>query len=547
MRMQYKKSNSRQGLVNNEPLVVFGKHKNRDAPVIYHRRDGPLFETGPPSETGPPVGDGPPKVKGNGLESILRKNKANGKILTLKWFKVSKEKKDINLNKRKTKMKNFKLKRLLSLAFIGCLSTLNASTVYAAAGDTISNTATLNYDVGSVAQTAITSAAADFVEDRKIIFTVAESGAATTSVSPGQTLAVQTFTVTNNGNATQDFLLAALNRTTGTADPHGGANDIFDATAVQVFVETLNAGAYVQADDTDIFIDNLAPLASATVYIVSTIPGTATNAQVAVMSLVVQVAEGAGTGLAADAIMLDDNSHVSPAGTFSNTAQTTVAVAAATVANGALTVETVFADAAGTLNSAGAADVASNGQGSDDDSYTVSSAALSVTKSVVPLWDPINGNTSPKSIPGAYMQYTITVANAGPASAVLTTLSDALQAAVGSLDLDPNLILATATTPVPTANTDAESGTDGNAIRIDTGGTARPLAGTLTYCTGDVGDADTDGCSYTGGAGGTLSITFSDPIVANPNITGMAPEAGYLEGELLSGESVDIVFNAIVQ
>ncbi|MDH5611779.1 MAG: hypothetical protein OEY66_04920 [Gammaproteobacteria bacterium] len=457
-------------------------------------------------------------------------------------------------------MKNFKLKRLLGLTLIGGLATLNASTVFAAAGDTISNTATLNYNVASVAQTAITSAAADFVEDRKIIFTVAESGGATTSVSPNGILQVQTFTITNNGNATQDFLLTALNRTTGTADPHGGANDIFDATSVQVRVDSALTTVLPTTDvfdgiatDSAIFIDNLAAGTSRTVYIVSTIPGTVTNAQVAVMSLVAQVAEGAGTGVAADAIMLDDNNHVSPAGTFSNGTQTTAAVAGATNVNGALTVETVFADVAGTLNSAGAADSASNGQHSDDDSYTVSSAALTVTKAVVPLWDPINGNTSPKSIPGAYMQYTITVANAGPAAAVLTTLSDALQAAVGSLALDPNLILATATTPVPGAvvGVDIESAI-GSGIRINTAagvgaGTSRLSAG-LTYCTGDIGDADTDGCAYTGGAGGTLSITFSDAALAS--IAGMLAEAGppaYAEGELLSGESVDIVFNAIVQ
>ena len=54
MRMQNKKLNSHQRLVNNEPLVVLGNGKKRDAPVIYHRRDGPSFVTGPPGGTGPP-------------------------------------------------------------------------------------------------------------------------------------------------------------------------------------------------------------------------------------------------------------------------------------------------------------------------------------------------------------------------------------------------------------------------------------------------------------------------------------------------------------
>lgn len=70
MRMQNKKFTFHQRLVNNEPLVVFGHRKKRDAPVIYHRRDGPLFVTGPPDGTGPPAATGPihlvgfPKVTG---------------------------------------------------------------------------------------------------------------------------------------------------------------------------------------------------------------------------------------------------------------------------------------------------------------------------------------------------------------------------------------------------------------------------------------------------------------------------------------------------
>ena len=454
-------------------------------------------------------------------------------------------------------MKNFKLKKLIGLALIGGASALSASTVFAAAGQTISNTATLGYTVSGVPQTDVPSNTVDFVEDRKINFVVAEVGGATTSVVPGGTVQVQTFTVTNLGNDTQDFLLAALNRATGTADPHSGSTDIFDATSVNVFVETDAIPGYLAGagNDDGIFIDNLAPTNSVTVYVVSNIPGTVTNTQVAVMSLVAQVADGAGTGVAADAIMGDDNSHVSPAGLFSNGAQDTTAevVAAATIADNAATVQTVFADAAGDIDSAGTvAGTASNGQHADSDSYTVAAAVLTVNKAVVAFWDPINGNTSPKSIPGAYVQYTITISNAGPADATLTTLSDVLQGAAGSLALDANLILATATTPTPLAvvGVDIESGL-GNAVRIDTtaagvgAGTLRPGAG-VTYCTGDDAvDTDADGCSYTGGAGGTLSINLSH--ATDPSVTGMAADAPYLEGGLLPGESIDIVFNAIVQ
>ena len=533
MRMQCKQSNSHQRLVNNGPLVVFGNHKNRDAPVIYHRRDGPILDTGPPVGTGPPGGVGPPRTQGNWLELILRKNEINGKALALKWFRTSEERNNINLNKRKMKMKNFKLKRLLGLAFVGGLTALNASMVFAAAGDTISNTATLNFTIGGVGQTPVTPAApATFVEDRKVNFTVAEVGGATTSVIPGATLQVQTFTVTNNGNAPQDFLLSAL-------EVGGSA---FSPTSVQVFVDSAAVAAgtdtFLSGTDTDIFIDELPAGTARTVYIVSTIPGTATNGQVATMSLVAQIAAGgsasADDSVAANAgaaIMNDNNGHASPVGTYNNGLTTTVATAAAALAAADIAdtaaVETVFADAAGTLNSAGAADAASNGQHSANDTYTVSAAALTVTKAVsTALWDPINADSFPKAIPGAYVTYTITVANAaGGSSASLTTLTDTLAA---SLALDPDFVDG-ATVLAPTSGADA-------AFQIDISGTGR--AGTATtYCTATT---VVDGCSGTLVAGGVISIDF-----ATLAVTGA--EAGYTAGELKASESIVITFNAIIQ
>lgn len=58
--MQNEKFISHQRLVNNEPLVVLGNGKKRDAPVIYHRRNAPLFVIGLVSSDGPCEGTGPP-------------------------------------------------------------------------------------------------------------------------------------------------------------------------------------------------------------------------------------------------------------------------------------------------------------------------------------------------------------------------------------------------------------------------------------------------------------------------------------------------------
>ena len=185
----------------------------------------------------------------------------------------------------------------------------------------------------------------------------------------------------------------------------------------------------------------------------------------------------------------------------------------------------VFNDGAGTLDSTGSADVARNGQHSADDSFTIAAAELTVTKTSAALWDPVNTNSNPKSIPGGYVTYTVTIANAATAgaSADLTTLADTL---VANLDLDADFV----TSAGPGNPTSAA----GASFEIDTTSTSRPSAG-ASYCTGA---ADADGCSYVGGPGGTISVDLA---------TEMAAEAGYNAGELKPGETVVVRFNVIVQ
>ena len=402
-------------------------------------------------------------------------------------------------------MKNRNHKRLLGLVFAGSMAALQAPAVFAAAGDTISNTVTLSYDVGGVAQSDITSAPVSFIEDRVINFTVTEGGiAGTTSVAPGGTAGV-TYLVTNNSNATLDFSLTALQ---GTADN-------FDTGAVSFFLESGATPGYQAAEDTTsvTFLDEVAAGGSVEVHAVATMPAGQPNGDVANITLVAQAAEGGAAAVQGADITNDDNGNTSPGGTASNTADDPNAM------------DTVFNDPAGTLDSTGAPDVARNGQHSADDSFTIAAAVLTVTKTSAALWDPVNANSNPKSIPGGYVTYSVTIANdAGAgASADLTTLADTLAAA---LDMDPDFV----TNAGPGNPTSAA----GAGFEIDTTGTARPSAG-LSYCTGA---ADADGCSYSGGPGGNISVNLA---------TEMGAEAGYTAGELQPGESVVVRFNVIVQ
>jgi len=445
-------------------------------------------------------------------------------------------------------MKTSKRNKLLGLALTGSFSLFSATNVLAAAGDPIANTATLGYDVGGAAQTVIESSAAgnstpgvgagtatSFVEDRVINFTVVRGGATGVAVPGGLLQSVQ-YTLTNNGNGDQGFLLKGLNNLDGTADPFLGTADEFDATLVQTFVENTTAAVPgYDPTDTEAFVATLAVGASVDVYVVSTIPlvdsgsNPLVNTNVGVMTLVAQAAiNNTLAGAAVDAIMADDNGNASTGGNgFTNGAAdlTPLVVPGATVADDPATEQVVFNDAAAvTQDGAGNADTAQNAQHSDNSSYTIATAALTVTKSVPllqgALWDPINNAVSPKSIPGAYVTYTVTIANTGAANADLTTLTDTLAAA---LDLDPDFV-TNAGPGTPTGNP-----LGGDSFRLTHSN------GTANFCTGDVADGDADGCSYTGAAGGAISVNINTVMGGAPNAT------------LANGESLTIEFNVIIQ
>ena len=430
-------------------------------------------------------------------------------------------------------MKTSKTNKLLSLALAGSFSLFGATNAFAVAGDTISNTATIGYSVGGAAQTGIESSlagnstpgvgnglATDFVEDRVINFTVVEQDGISIVVTPSATLRVQTYLVTNNGNDTQDFIFAALDNINGTADPHGGVVDNFDVTSSQVFVETVNAG-FDPVDDTAIFADQVAPTGTVTVYIVSTIPDdlTVSSGDLAVMTLVAQVADGSAASAddsvaanAGAAIMNDDNGRLGVVGTYNNGATTTVVPAASDIPDDAATVQDVFNEPAGTTDSAGNAGAVGIGQTSDDSSYTVEAADLTVTKAALAHFDVINTNSNPKAIPGAIVRYTITIENAaGAAVATLTDVTDVLA-----------MLMDTQFGDTDVANT-ALSGA--NNVRITDGLSA------VTFCQADNADANADGCTWNGAAGDTLTVDLT--VAAGTD-------------QLLAGQTLTVEFDVIV-
>ena len=272
-----------------------------------------------------------------------------------------------------------------------------ASPAFAAgttAGSTITNNVTVSFQVGGVNQNSV-SASNSFTVDRKVNFVVAEDGTSTTQVSPGQLAAVTSFVVTNTSNAPLDFALAATNRSGGTA-AHGGT-DNFDVSNLRLYQDTNNNGSYDSGTDTLItYLDQVAADGSVRVFVLADVPLGRSTGDVAGVRL---------TGTAAEA---------TAAGSLGATVTQTAGANTAGV-------DTVFADTSSDGNTA------RDGIHFDEDDYTIFAANLTATKTSRVISDPLNGTTNPKNIPGAVVEYCVSVTNAaGSATATNVAISDTL-------------------------------------------------------------------------------------------------------------------------
>lgn len=355
-----------------------------------------------------------------------------------------------------------KLKLLVASSAVS-LTMLSAMPAFAAGtaqGTGITNTVNVNYNVGGVAQTQQT-AADTFVVDRKIIFTLAEKAPiGTTLVTPGQTAQQTTFILTNTSNDTLDFTITPSQIVGGTA-AHGGT-DAFNVANLLVCRDADANGVCDAAPTATLTIDNLIADANTTILIVGDVPLAATNGQVA--------------GVTLSAAALNSNG-------------TAITAATDATVNGAGTVETIFADAAKTGN--GGTSAARDGIDVATDDYTVNAAVLSVFKSSVVISDGVSASNF-KSVPGAVVEYCISVANAaGGATATNITISDLVPTNTTYL---AGSIRRNGTVTTPGAGQTCSGGTvvtdsAGDADGGSHGTPANTVAGTLTDITGGASSA----------------------------------------------------------
>lgn len=368
-----------------------------------------------------------------------------------------------------------------------------------ASGTVISNQATLAYSVGGVGQAGITSAAATFTVDNKVMLTVAKLADA--SILPNSTNQVLYFSVTNTGNTSQSY---ALTTTAGA----------FTATMtnVRIYNDNGGSGPGVYDGTNTLYVAGAATVAAdATLKVLvvadQTAP-TATNGQTAIYNLVAQTTD---------------------AGTANVTAN---ASGAANTAG----VDVVWADAAGSV------DAATDGKHSASATYTVVITVPTVTKTATLLCDPIVGDTTatPHNIPGSITQWTITVTNppANPNNVTLTTITDAL-VDVTKTAMDPG---AAAGLNVPTAvaaTCVAGAGPYGFKVTVpvarNLGGSAGGASATTSYFTTTT---TADGIDFA-----TPNITATFATILPIDAVNVHATAGLLK----PNESVTIIFNTVLQ
>jgi len=336
-------------------------------------------------------------------------------------------------------MCTLRLKRLFALGLAAVYGLTWSTSVLAVgtdAGTPINNTATVNYNVGGVAQTAINSPLTTFQVDQIVDFVVAEADGGNTNVGSGEQDAVARFTVTNTGNATQDFALSV-------ADLVGVAvfsPDTIDTTGLTIFVDVNDNDVYDAGIDIATFIEDLVADDTAganeiSVFVLGDIPAAIDG-------------DAANIELTATAYKVD-------AGATLGT------IEAETGGNDTAGVEIIFSaavDSGATATAAG------------QDGYLVASATLTAAKDSTVVSDPL-GQVAPLAlaIPLAIVEYEITITNGGILPATQLVITD---------DIPTDLTLVT---------TGVYAGDDIQITKRD---------GTIVTCTADTGD--TDGCGLTG-------------------------------------------------
>lgn len=240
------------------------------------------------------------------------------------------------------------------------------------AGTSIENTAVATFD-GPSGSVQIPSNQVTVLVDELINPVVDGNDPGDVVTTPGATKAVHSFTLTNDGNGPEAFLLSAV---------HANGGDDFDPTANQIVIDANNNGVYDEGVDT-IYVAGtnnplLDPDESVTIFVLSDIPATVADGDRGQVTLVANSTTGTGA----------------PGTSF-----------------------------AGAGEGGGDAVIGTSGGTGDDDAFfVVSSATLALLKSAS-IADPFGGN---EAVPGSIITYTLTANATGSGTASGVVISDVI-------------------------------------------------------------------------------------------------------------------------
>ena len=274
------------------------------------------------------------------------------------------------------------------------------------AGTVVENTATLSYSVGGSPQSDIVSEVSDFTVDNKVDLSVTGDSATNIIVGPSSARSTTSnklsYTLKNEGNLAQDFQidvshLSSDNFDAGTAPTTAGPQ----AAEVCQYTITPTTGAATGPHNlADSPIVNLEIDETALIEVICSMPNRpdVNDGDLSTIDVLATAVDGAGAVMAEtltadnedaiDIVLADDN-----AGTTTDTADR-------------------------------------NAMHSDTQTFEIDAPMLSVVKTSAVVEDPFNGTTNPKRIPGAIVEYTITIQNTSDSEATDVTASDLLTAVV---------------------------------------------------------------------------------------------------------------------
>lgn len=350
-------------------------------------------------------------------------------------------------------MKAFNKSLTLSVSLAALFFAQSAFADGTEAGTVVSNTATLSYSIGGVEQSPIDStdesgnAETTFTVDQKVDLTVTGDKATNYLVAPSssRTVAANTliYKLSNDGNFEQDFKIEVS---------HVGSDD-FDAG-------TVGATASPQA----------AEVCQFTIDDGSTTTGPHDLADAPTVTLAIDAEATIEVSCSMPNRPDVDDGHLSTVDVLATAVDATGAtMQESAIADREDEVDVVLADATGTDTDA--AD--RNAKHSATQTFEIEAPMLTVVKSSEVLEDPFNGTTNPKRIPGAIVEYTITISNSSDNAASGVKITDVLQAAVaGEVEFVAGSIVNASGT---TSNFDAGTNTvtaEGIAVPAATGATA---------------------------------------------------------------------------